>query len=181
MKHGSRLVLEAGAGVGETIGLDLSDTSGTYVVVNAQGEVSGEGKLALSPTGLSKIFARRKPTRIAIEAGTHSPWVSRLLNELGHEVIVANPRQVKLISQSYSKSDREDAELLGRLARLDSAPAAADPAPRPGGAGGPGALALARLRRPHAYEPHQPRAGRRQVHGWPRCRLQHGQLREAGC
>ena len=119
MKHGSRLVLEAGAGVGEAIGLDLSDTSGTYVVVNAQGEVSGEGKLALSPTGLSKIFARRKPTRIAIEAGTHSPWVSRLLSELGHEVIVANPRQVKLISQSYSKSDREDAELRGRLARLD--------------------------------------------------------------
>jgi transposase len=119
MRHGSRLVLEGQAGTGAAIGLDLSDTSGTYVVVDAKGEVSGEGKLVLSPTGLRKTFGGRKPTRIAIEAGTHSPWVSRLLSELGHEVIVANPRQVKLISNNPHKSDREDAELLGRLARLD--------------------------------------------------------------
>ena len=42
--------------------------------------------------------------------------MSRLLSELGHEVIVANPRQVKLIGNNRHKSDREDAELLGRLA-----------------------------------------------------------------
>jgi len=57
--------------------------------------------------------------RIAIEVGTHSPWVSRLLKSLGHEVIVANARQVKLISASSRKDDRLDAQTLARLARID--------------------------------------------------------------
>src|SRR6202049_1495739 len=54
-----------------------------------------------------------------MEGGTHSPWVSRLLGSLGHEVIVANARQVKLISASSRKSDRLDAQTLARLARMD--------------------------------------------------------------
>ena len=57
--------------------------------------------------------------RIALEVGTHSPWVSRLLSKLGHEVIVANARQVKLISASSRKDDRLDAQMLARLARVD--------------------------------------------------------------
>ena len=118
MTNGSRLVIEV-QGAGEAIGLDLSDKGGTYVVVDAMGQVSGEGKVTLTQTGLRKVFGSRKPTRIAIEVGTHSPWVSRLLAELGHEVIVANAHQVKLISQNKRKSDRQDAELLARLARLD--------------------------------------------------------------
>jgi len=56
---------------------------------------------------------------MAIEVGTHSPWISRLLTELGHEVIVANPRQLKLITESSRKSDNVDAETLARLARVD--------------------------------------------------------------
>jgi transposase len=56
---------------------------------------------------------------VAIEVGGHSPWVSRLLEELGHEVVVANPREVHLISRSNRKSDRKDAELLARLVRVD--------------------------------------------------------------
>jgi transposase len=62
-----------------------------------------------------------KHCRIAIEVGTHSPWVSRLLAEIGHEVIVANPRQLKLITESSRKSDRIDAQTLARLARIDPA------------------------------------------------------------
>jgi transposase len=54
-----------------------------------------------------------------LEVGTHSPWLSRLLADLGHEVIVANPRQVRLIAESDRKRDRADAELLARLGRLD--------------------------------------------------------------
>ena len=52
-------------------------------------------------------------------SGTHSPWVSRCLAGMGHEVIVANPRNVKLITQSSKKNDRMDAEKLARLARVD--------------------------------------------------------------
>ena len=58
-------------------------------------------------------------SRIALETGTHSPWVSRLLSELGHEVIVAHARNVRLIGESRKKDDRLDAQTLARLARID--------------------------------------------------------------
>ena len=59
--------------------------------------------------------------RAAGETGTHSPWISRLLAELGHEVIVANARKVRLIGESRKKDDRLDAQTLARLARIDPA------------------------------------------------------------
>src|SRR6476659_3416917 len=58
-------------------------------------------------------------SRIALETGTHSPWISRLLRELGHEVIVPNARKVRLIGESRKKDDRLDAQTLARLARID--------------------------------------------------------------
>src|SRR3712207_7500900 len=57
--------------------------------------------------------------QIAIEAGTHYPWVSRLLERLGHEVLVANARKLRLIYAKGRKNDRLDARNLARLARLD--------------------------------------------------------------
>jgi transposase len=103
----------------ETIGLDLSDKTGLYVVLDAAGEVVREGKVVLTLAGVGKVFGARLPCRMAIEVGTHSPWLSRELARLGYEVIVANAREVKLISLSKKKNDREDAILLARLARLD--------------------------------------------------------------
>ena len=70
-------------------------------------------------SALKQTFGAMKKSRIAREAGTHSPWVSRLLKERGFEGIVANPRQLKLISNSSRKDDRVDAEMLARLARAD--------------------------------------------------------------
>jgi transposase len=58
-------------------------------------------------------------SRVALEVGTHSPWVSRHIAVMGHEVIVANPHKVKLITQSVRKNDRIDARQLARLARVD--------------------------------------------------------------
>ncbi len=55
----------------------------------------------------------------AMEAGTHSIWMSAQLQELGHEVIVANVRELRAISHSDRKSDQVDAEKLARYARLD--------------------------------------------------------------
>jgi transposase len=57
--------------------------------------------------------------RIAIEAGTHSPWASRVLEECGHEVLVANARKLRLIYSNKRKTDEIDAEILARLARVD--------------------------------------------------------------
>jgi len=113
--------MKNGSSLEETIGLDLSDRTGLYVVLSAPGEVVGEGTVMLSRTGVERVFAGRQPCRIALEVGTHSPWLSRQLEALGYEVIVANARQVGLIARSGRKTDRVDAETLTRAARFDPA------------------------------------------------------------
>lgn len=102
-----------------TIGLDLGDKSTRYCVLSAQGEIAVEGSVATTKDALRRQFGPLGACRIALEVGAHSPWVSRWLSELGHEVIVANPREVHLISQSSRKNDRLDAQMLARLARVD--------------------------------------------------------------
>jgi transposase len=106
-------------GKASVIGLDLSDVEGTYVGLDGSGKVVEEGKVGMRKAALEAMFWGRPRTRIAIEAGTHSPWVSRLLAGLGHEVIIANPRQLALIYRNRRKSDRVDATTLARLARSD--------------------------------------------------------------
>jgi transposase len=102
-----------------TIGMDLGDKTSRYCVLDQAGDVAGEGSVATTRKALTEKFGRLGRTRIAMEVGTHSPWVSRLLTALGHEVIVANARQVRLISQSTRKDDKLDARMLARLARVD--------------------------------------------------------------
>ena len=102
-----------------TIGMDLGDKSSRYCVLEENGEVQAEASVATTKKAMLQKFAGLKRCRIAIEVGTHSPWVSRLLKHLGYEVIVANARQVKLISQSSRKNDRMDARTLARLVRVD--------------------------------------------------------------
>jgi transposase len=102
-----------------TIGLDLGDRTTRYCILNEAGEVVSEGPLATTKPGLDSLFAKMPASRIALEVGTHSPWVSRQLAGMGHEVIVANAHKVKLITQSVRKNDRIDARQLARLARVD--------------------------------------------------------------
>jgi transposase len=121
MKDSSRMAAQA-AGYARVIGLDLSDRKGTFVELDADPAKEGilsHGTVTLSEAALRTRFGAMPPYRMAIEVGTHSPWVSRLLAELGHQVILANPRQVPLISRSGRKTDRVDAECLARLARVD--------------------------------------------------------------
>ena len=101
------------------MGLDLGDRSIHYCILNEAGEKASHDQIPTTKAGLDSIFAKMSPCRIALEVGTHSPWVSRHLSGLGHEVIVANPRKVRLITQSVKKNDRIDAEQLARLARVD--------------------------------------------------------------
>ena len=102
-----------------TIGLDLGDRSSWYCVLDEAGEVMSEQKLGTTPKAMKEVFAAMPRSRIALETGMHSPWVSRLLSELGHEVIVAHARNVRLIGESRRKDDRLDARTLARLARID--------------------------------------------------------------
>ena len=102
-----------------TIGLDLGDRNSYYCVVNEVGELVLEQKIATSAKALEGEFGAMPRSRIALEIGTHSSWISRLLQQLGHEVIVANARKVRLIGESLKKDDRLDAQTLARLARID--------------------------------------------------------------
>src|SRR5258708_15510567 len=102
-----------------TIGLDLGDRWSFYCVLDEAGEVFLEQKVATTPEAMKQTFERIPQSRIALETGTHSPWVSRLLTELGHEVIVAHAQKVQWITKSNRKDDRHDARTLARLARID--------------------------------------------------------------
>ena len=102
-----------------TIGIDLGDRKSHVCVLDADAQIIEESQLMTKPTSLRARFEGLAPTRIALEVGGHSAWVSELLKELGHEVLVANPRKLRMIFQNDSKNDRLDAEQLARVARLD--------------------------------------------------------------
>jgi transposase len=94
-----------------TAGLDLGDRYSYLCLIDQQsGEVIEEGRLRTTPEAFRRRFAsEQKPLRIAIEAGTHSPWVSRLLEGCAHEVLVANARKLRLIYANKRKTDKIDA------------------------------------------------------------------------
>ena len=102
-----------------TVGLDLGDRNAHVCVVDSDGKKVKEDRIALTANALGRFFRGKGPWRVALEVGTHSPWVSEALREYGHHVIVANARKVRLIAKSDRKSDRVDAEMLARIARLD--------------------------------------------------------------
>ena len=85
-----------------------------YMAPSARaGEVILEERVATNPEAMKKTFEKMPASRIALETGTHSPWVSRLLTELGHDAIVAHSRNVRLIGESRRKDERLDAQGSG--------------------------------------------------------------------
>ena len=102
-----------------TIGMDLGDRVSRYCILDETGDVISEGSVPTTKAGMNQIFGPMACCRIAMETGAHSPWVSRQLSGFGHEVIVANARNVRLIGESTRKDDRLDAKTLARLARID--------------------------------------------------------------
>jgi len=102
-----------------TIGLDLGDRWSFYCVMDEAGKIILEQKVATTPEAMKQAFAKIPRSLIALETGTHSPWVSRRLGELGHQVLVAHAQKVQLITKSTRKDDRHDARTLARLARID--------------------------------------------------------------
>jgi len=102
-----------------TIGLDLSDRMSVYFVVDHQGGFAGEGRLPTNPAAFKKHFGSLEPALVALETGTHSRWASRVISACGHEVLVGNARELKPIFETMNKTDRNDAQKLARLARVD--------------------------------------------------------------
>jgi transposase len=102
-----------------TIGIDLGDVWSHYCTLNQSGDIVGRGRFRTTPKAIEKWFTDLPPSRVAMEAGTHSIWISEQLQELDHEVIVADVPELRSISRSDRKSDHADAEKFARFARLD--------------------------------------------------------------
>jgi transposase len=98
-----------------TIGLDLGDRWSCYCVLDENGKILLEQKVATMPEAMQQAFGKMARSRIAMETGTHSPRVSRLLAALGHELIVAHAQKVRLIAKTRRKDDRLDARTLARI------------------------------------------------------------------
>jgi transposase len=104
----------------QTVGVDVSDKISHFCVLGPEGEITAEGTFRTTPRGFSEQFPSTKQFRVVLEVGTHSPWISRVLRELGHEVVVANAGRVRMIYGNDNKNDRVDARTLARLARVDT-------------------------------------------------------------
>jgi transposase len=102
-----------------TVGLDLGDSHSALAILDRDGVLEEEGRIATTTAAMQRKFAVLEPCRVVMEVGTHSPWVSRLVSQLGHEVIVANARKLRMIYQNESKTDRVDAMTLARVGRMD--------------------------------------------------------------
>lgn len=103
------------------VGLDVHQQMTEICGLDDAGEVRVRARVKTRAPTLRRWFAHRAPLAICLEAGGSSPWVARLLQDLGHDVVVCHPRQIQLIAQSRKKTDRRDAELLARLLRADRA------------------------------------------------------------
>lgn len=108
-------------GDGSTLvaGVDIGDRYSEICVLDEEGEVAQAARIRTTGRGFEQYFGGRGRMRVALEVGTHSPWISRLLGELGHEVLVANARKLRMIYGNGRKSDSNDAELIARVARMD--------------------------------------------------------------
>lgn len=101
------------------IGIDLGDRKHQMCVTNQQGEIIAEEKIANDRPALSQYVRRFPKAQVFLEVGTHSPWVSRFLEQLGWRVTVANARKLRAIYNNERKSDRLDAQMLAKLGRVD--------------------------------------------------------------
>ena len=97
------------------IGLDVGDRTTHSCWLDSSREVVGRSRFPTSPDGVRKAFEGLPASRIVLEVGSQSPWMSELLRSLGHEVVVADARRVAAITRSGRKTDRRDAETLARL------------------------------------------------------------------
>lgn len=104
---------------GITVGMDMGDKNHSVCILDADGEVKKRARIANTAKAIEKLFSTLPACRVAIEAGTCSGWISRLLEGMGHEVLVGNPRKLRVIWDSDEKDDDRDAEMLARIARFD--------------------------------------------------------------
>lgn len=100
-------------------GIDIGDRYCQIAVLDEDGGVNEQTRIRTTPKAFERYFKGKAPMRVAMEVGTHSPWISQLLNKMGHDVLVGNACKLSLIYKNNQKSDVVDAELLARICRFD--------------------------------------------------------------
>ncbi len=114
MKNAIRVEVEA------VVGVDLGDRSSQICRLDREtGAILEEKRLSTTSASFQRYFEGASPCLVILESGTHTPWVRRLLESLGHQVITANPSKVRAIASSLRKSDERDARCLAQLGRVD--------------------------------------------------------------
>jgi transposase len=103
----------------KVVGLDLGDKKHVAVVFDADGVEHAAECVTNTVKQVTKYFEQHAGAVVVMEAGTHSGWISRLLEKMGHEVWVGNPRKLRAIWDSTDKSDARDARVLGLMFRLE--------------------------------------------------------------
>jgi len=101
------------------VGIDIGDRYSQIAVLDEEGEVNEQSRIRTTPSAFKHYFQGKSPMRVAMEVGTHSPWLVQLVDDLGHEALVANAFKLRLIHRNNRKSDEVDAELLARLCRFN--------------------------------------------------------------
>ena len=94
------------------VGIDVHQKYSEICWLSEAGEVKQRRRVPTTEASLRRFFGRIEPVRVVLESSCVTPWVSRLIGEMGHEVVVLNPRRVRLIAESTLKSDTIDAEIL---------------------------------------------------------------------
>ncbi len=102
-----------------TIGIDMGDKSHRICTIDAEGKIVCFDTVINTKRNIRRYFEKLESCCVAMEAGTHSAWVSRLIDDLGFDVLVGNPRKLRAIWSSDEKNDDRDAEMIARIARLD--------------------------------------------------------------
>ena len=75
-----------------TIGMDIGDKKHVICVLDKAGHVIENCTIDNNKESLDTFFAKYKGATIAIEASTHSPWISRQLSSMGCKVLVCCTR-----------------------------------------------------------------------------------------
>lgn len=102
-----------------TIGIDLGDVKHAVCVLDRDGEIVDQRTITNHRESLRRLSKKYPDARVVMEVGSHSPWVSRFMKGLGHEVLVANARKMRAIYTNERKSDELDAMMLARIGRMD--------------------------------------------------------------
>lgn len=104
----------------EHIGIDVHKRESQVCVLGEGGEVVLERRIATRRERLVELLGKRPKARVLLESSTESEWVARCLEELGHEVVVADPNFASMYATRSRrvKTDKRDARTLAEANRL---------------------------------------------------------------